>query len=182
LDGAPPSQNPPEFQRFRLLVAVAVGAPVAFGAVLLVVSVVVDLFFHRRLSAAPVLSPTELVTCNADVRGLLDALVRETARLETQAEHDVGAEWDSFASGWQRDWEQTAARCGFGELEGTGKGKAYDRMAWVHRNLPTTKLKVRDLLAHFSRDLGVDIAEMRDALDKSRTELDRAAGQGQSHE
>ena len=108
----------------------------ALLGILLATSIVVDLFFSHRVSTAPVLSPSDLFACNGKVRGLLDALVRETATLETEAlagDHDVGAEWDAFAIGWQRDWEDTSRRCGFGELEGTGKGAAYDRMAWVHR-------------------------------------------------
>ncbi len=160
---------------------VAIGAPVGLLAVLLAASIVVDLFFSHRVSASPVLGRAELVACNGAVRGLLDALVRETAALETEAlvgDHDVGAEWDQFSGSWQRDWERTGTRCGFGELEGTGKGTAYDHMAWVHRNLPTTKLKYRDLLAHFSRDLGVDVAEMRDALDKSLAGLAAAKAPG----
>jgi hypothetical protein len=157
-----------------LVLGLVVATPVALLAILLAASVVVDLFFSHRVSTSPVLGPRDLVACNGAVRGLLDSLVRETATLETEAlvgDHDVGAEWDAFAGGWQRDWDGAAQRCGFGELEGTGKGAAYDRMAWVHRNLPTTRLKYRELLAHFSRDLGVDVAEMRDALDKSLADL-----------
>jgi hypothetical protein len=168
-----------------LVLGLVVATPVALLAVLLSASIVVDLFFSRRVSTTPVLTATELVACNGAVRGLLDALVRETATLETEAlvgDHDVGAEWDAFASGWQRNWEQAAARCGFGELEGTGKGAAYDRMAWVHRNLPTTRLKYRELLAHFSRDLGVDVAEMRDALDKSLADLAGRRAKDKEHE
>ena len=136
-----------------------------------------DLFAHRKLTSplARSLGPNELLACNRAVRDLLERLVDETADLERSTlageTLDLGAEWDAFANRWQSDWEGTGARCGFGELEGSGLGAGYDRMAWVHRNLPTTRLKFRELVAHFSRDVGVDVAEMRDALDKSRAGL-----------
>jgi hypothetical protein len=183
LDVAPPSPKPPEFHRYRLALGLAVAAPVGLLAILISASIVVDLFFSHRVTGARAPTAADLVACNGAVRALLDGLVRETAMLETEAlagDHDTGAEWDAFSVSWQRDWEQTGARCGFGELEGTGKGAGYDRMAWVHRNLPTTRLKYRDLLAHFARDVGVDLAEMREALDRSLTDLNRAPGLGKN--
>lgn len=151
------------------------------------VSVIVDLFFTRRLTSAKApLTTQDLIVCNRSVRGLLEGLVHEAAALETATLagelRDLGGEWDAFATSWQRDWEETGGRCGFGDFEGTGKGTAYDRMAWVHRNLPTSKLKFRDLVAHFARDLGVEVAQMRAALDKSQEDLHSASGQGKRHE
>ena len=145
--------------------------PVALLGILISASIVVDLFFKHPVSEAGALSAGDLVLCNTSVRGLLDGLVRETATLESAPSADASAAWDAFSARWQREWEQTGARCGFGELEGTGKGAGYDRMAWVFRNLPTTRLKFRELVAHFSRDVGVDVGEMRDALEKSRAGL-----------
>jgi hypothetical protein len=175
LDAAQEPRKPPEFRTFRLALLVVVGAPVGLLALLISASVVLDLFAHRRINPARNLGPEELLACNQAVRDLLNRLVDETASLERSTlageAHDLGAEWDAFATRWQTDWEDTGARCGFGELEGSGFGAAYDRMAWVHRNLPTTRLKFRELVAHFSRDVGVDVGEMRDALDKSRAGL-----------
>lgn len=175
MDAAQEPRKPPEFRRFRLALLVVVGAPVGLLALLISASIVLDLFAHRPLIPARSLGPDEILACNRAVRALLDRLVDETAGLErstlTGEARDLGAEWDAFAVKWQTDWEDTGARCGFGELEGTGLGAAYDRMAWVHRNLPTARLKFRELVAHFSRDVGVDVREMRDALDKSRAGL-----------
>jgi hypothetical protein len=132
------------------------------------------------VTAVRALGPAELLGCNRAVHELLDELVGETARLVGAApadeERDLGAEWDAFAGQWQERWESTGARCGFGDLEGTGLGSGYDRMARVHRNLPTSKLKLREWMAHFSRDVGIDLAEMRTALAKSRAHLAKRSG------
>lgn len=154
-------------------------------AALVATSIVLDLFSHRPLVTTRALSPDELVACNRSVRDLLGGFVDETARLEQasllRAARDLGADWDAFAARWQAEWEATGARCGFGELEGTGLGAGYDRMARVYHNLPTTRLKFRELVSHFARDVGVDVAEMRDALDKSQADIASPA-QGQRHE
>jgi len=154
---------------------IVVGAPVALLAVLISASIVLELLPHPPLTRARPLKPEELAGCNATVRTLLAGLVDEAAQLEqatlARTATDLGADWDAFAGRWQVDWEATGARCGFGELEGQGLGAGYDRMAWVYRNLPTTRLKLRELVSHFARDVGVDVAEMRDALDKSRADL-----------
>jgi hypothetical protein len=185
LDAAQEPRKAPEFRHFRLALLVVVGAPVGLLAVLIATSIVLDLFAYRPLTPARDLRPEDLLACNRAVRDLLDGLVDEVASIEratlTSQTRDIGGEWDAFATRWQSTWESASARCGFGELEGTGKGAGYDRMAWVHRNLPTTRLKLRELVSHFSRDVGVDVTEMRDALDKSRADL-ASAGQGKEHE
>ena len=185
MDAAQEPRKSPEFRHFRLALLIVVGAPVGLLAVLIATSIVLDLFAYRPLTPAQTLGPEELVACNRAVRGLLDGLVDQVARLEqatlSRQIPDIGADWDAFASRWQASWEATGGRCGFGELEGNGLGTGYDRMAWVHRNLPTTRLKLRELVSHFSRDVGVDVAEMRDALDKSQADL-ASPGQGKRHE
>jgi hypothetical protein len=52
-------------------------------------------------------------------------------------------------------------------------------MAWVHRSLPAIARKYRERLARFDRELAPDLAELRRALDKSRSELEdtRASGE-----
>jgi hypothetical protein len=156
---------------------VTVGTVCAALAVLLVTSIVVDLFFSRRDAREPAtLSRAELVACNRSVREMLEALVRETAALESKSElGDLSAEWDDFAEAWQRDFGALGERCGFNHMDSSGMGTAYDRMAWVYRHLPTTKLKFRDLMAHYARDLNVEVAEMRDALNKSQQALEKRA-------
>jgi hypothetical protein len=159
-----------------------VGVPVGILIVLVVTSVVLDLFAHRPPVTNRALTPADLAACNRSVRDLLGGFVDEAARLEgatmSRTATDLGADWDAFAARWETDWEATGGRCGFGELEGSGLGAGYDRMAWVYRNLPTTRLKFRELVSHFARDVGVDVAEMRDALDKSQADIASPA-QGQ---
>jgi hypothetical protein len=175
-------KNPGKSAQKRLALLIVAGVPLGLLVVLITASIVVDLFANRRLIPARSLDAGALGTCNRAVRGLLEGLVDETTRLErstlVSGVRDLSSEWDGFALRWQSDWEQVGARCGFGELEGTGLGASYDRMAWVHRNLPTTKLKLHELVAHFARDVGVDVTELRDALDKSRADLPQVPGQG----
>ena len=177
MNAAPPPENPTKSQRYRLALLVTVGGLGAAFALLLVTSVVVDLFFSRRDARQPAtLSRGELVACNRSVRDMLEALVRETANLESRSDlRDLSAEWDDFAEAWQRDFGTIGERCGFDHMDSSGMGTGYDRMAWVYRHLPTTKLKFRDLMAHYSRDLNVEVAEMRDALNKSQEALEKRA-------
>jgi hypothetical protein len=177
LNAAPPGEKPPKFQRYRLALLVTASAVGAAFALLLVTSIVVDLFFSRRDTRQPAtLSRAELVACNQSVRDMLEALVRKTAELESRSDlGDLSADWDDFAEAWQREFGAVGERCGFNHMDSSGMGTGYDRMAWVYRHLPTTKLKFRDLMAHYSRDLNVEIAEMRDALSKSQEALEKRA-------
>jgi hypothetical protein len=122
-----------------------------------------------------------MLECNRQVRELLDGLVREAAHLEvaplsTDIE-DPAAEWDREGKGWEARWRAADARCRFSQLADQGLGTAYDRMAWVHRSLPRTRLKFTERMARFSDDLAEEVGEMRRALDKSQAALP-AAGQG----
>lgn len=162
-----------------LAVAAVLGG--GFG-ILITASIVIELFATGRPEArreAP--TAAEMAECNRGVRLLLERLVREEARLEQlpleSPTTDPIATWDVFARAWDEDWRAAGERCRFDQLTDRGLGTAFDRMAWVHRTLPTTKLKYAEKMARFSRDLAGEVAEMRSALDKSLADL---AGQGQN--
>ncbi len=164
-----------------------VGIPCVLFAVLITASIVKDLFLGRppKAERAAALTSAELLACHGDVRALLDGLVREAARLQLEPlDHDeaTSTTGDAFGADWDRRWRDLESRCRFPELADRGLGTAYDRMAWVHRSLPRTKLQVREWMARFSRDLRPEIAEMRRALDKSQADLKTTAGQGKRHE
>ena len=151
-------------------------------AVLIIVSIVNDLFLGRappRGRAA--LSQDELLACNRDVRALLESLVRESARLQLApltGDETMGQSWDVAGESWDRTWREVEGRCRFDALADQGLGAAYDRIAWVHRSLPRTKLQYTEWMARFSRDLRPEIGEMRRALDKSQAVLQEgSAGQ-----
>jgi hypothetical protein len=144
---------------------ILVGAIGGLGFTLLLVSIVVDLFFRRVEHHPP---PTDLVACNQDVRTLLDDL----------AGRPLGGDWDAWSREWQDRWGKVNTRCGFDE--DLRLGTAYDRMAEVHQRLETARLKYRELMARFSRDLEHDLGEMRRALDRSLADLqdpERRAGE-----
>jgi hypothetical protein len=154
-----------------------VGLPIAAFGILVAASIVIELFATgRREARREALEPGEQVACNAEVRVLLERLAREAARLELLPLEgrpaDLIANWDAFAVSWETAWSAADARCRFSQLADRGLGTAYDRVAWVHRSLPTTKLKYAEKMARFSRDLAGEVAQMRRALDKSLADLE----------
>jgi hypothetical protein len=154
----------------------AAGIAVAVG-ILIAASIVIELFATGRPEARREALPVaEQAVCNRDVRSLLERLVREAARLEQLPLEgrttDLIAMWDGFAQSWGDDWRALGERCRFAQLADRGLGTAYDRIAWVHHTLPTTKLKYAEQMARFSRDLAGEVAEMRSALDKSLKDLE----------
>jgi hypothetical protein len=177
LDVAPRREKPSRSQRYRyalLAGLIAVGA--ALG-VLVSASIVIDLFATGRKEARrEALAAPELAACHADVRLLLERLAREAARLELLPLEgrpgDLVTTWDGFAGSWDTAWREIDTRCRFSQLADRGLGTAYDRMAWVHRSLPSTKKKYAEKMARFSRDLAGEVAQMRRALDKSLADLE----------
>ncbi len=158
----------PEFRTYRTALTIAFVAAAGIGAVILAASIVVEIFFHPKGPApAPVVS---LADCRRDVTSLLQRLAEAEADLELDAVKgqagDLPARWDAFAAAWQTDWQATGDRCGFRQNVDTGRGAAYDRLARVHANLATTRLKYAALLSRFAKDVLPDVTDMRSALDK----------------
>ena len=148
---------------------VAFAAFVGLGTLLVGASIVSDVFFHRHRERNP--QPlASLGECRADVTGLLARLGEAKAALELDAVKgeagDLPARWDEFAQKWQSDWEGVNERCGFRARVDTGLGEAYDRLAHVHENLDTTRLKYAALLSRFAREVLPDVTQMRSALTK----------------
>lgn len=172
-------RNPEEFRRYRQALAglyITVGS---LGTLLLISSVVVELFFtHGERRPAP--SPADLLECNREVTALLEDLGATAAEIQREAvvgrsESDLSKRWDDFSREWQRRWEAVNVRCEFDERAETDLGEAYNRMAWVHRNLPALKLKYKEMMKQFTREQAADLAEMRAALAKSRQLLEESA-------
>jgi len=139
-----------------------------------------DLFLRRPPAAAraAALSPADILACNREVRGLLEGLVIEASRLAQAplgSDEALGASWDEFEGRWDEAWNGLETRCRFSELADQGLGTAYDRTAWVYRSLPRARLQYKEWMARFSRDLRIEIAEMRRALDKSQADLGNQA-------
>lgn len=136
-----------------------------------------DLAPHSASTAAPPPSGTERA-CHADVEKLYVELVDEGAEAERQggASAEAAARWDAFQKSWKEAWQEVGTRCALGEDR---RGPGLERMAWVHRSLPAIARKYRERLARFDRELAPDLAELRRALDKSRSELEdtRASGE-----
>jgi hypothetical protein len=178
-------KNPEEFRPYRLalwIVYVSVGG---LGALLLVTSIVVELF-GRRSDAATAPSPADLLQCNDDVLHLLEDLAVTPAEIQRAAatgatRAELGTRWEEFSREWDRRWNVVNVQCRFDELAETGLGPALDRMAWVHRNLPGLKLQYREMMKQFSETQAETLVEMREALGRSRKLLQEQAETPPAH-
>jgi hypothetical protein len=178
-------KNPEEFRPYRLalwIVYVSVGG---LGALLLISSIVVELF-GRRSDTVQAPSPADLLHCNGDVLELLEDLALTSAKIQGEAAKgtartELGTRWEEFSREWDRRWNLVNAQCRFDELAETGRGPAVDRMAWVHRNLPGLKLQYREMMKQFSETQAQTLAEMREALDRSRKLLQEQAETPPAH-
>jgi hypothetical protein len=94
---------------------------------------------------------------------------------------ELGTRWEEFSRAWDRRWNVVNAQCRFDELAETGLGRAVDRLAWVHRNLPGLKLQYREMMKQFSENQAETLAEMREALSRSRKLLQEQAEQRPAH-
>jgi hypothetical protein len=178
-------KNPEEFRPYRLalwIVYVSVGG---LGALLLITSIVVELF-GRRSDTVQAPSPADLLQCNGDVLKLLEDLAVTPAEIQRAAAMgtsttELGTRWEEFSKAWDRRWNVVNAQCRFDELAETGLGRAVDRLAWVHRNLPRLKLQYREMMKQFSETQAETLAEMREALSRSRKLLQEQAEQRPAH-
>lgn len=180
-------KKPSEFKRYRqALTALYLGtAGAAF--LLLTASVVRELLFRRPVVELPHAAftdedpnPEDLLACNDMVRELLvdlsarscDLLAAPTRDLPTTGDRGaISSEWSDFSRNWRDRWDVINARCRFSDLSDSTLGVAYDRMAQVHGDLPTMRLKYQSLIVRFDEEQAAELAEMRRALDQSRAAL-----------
>lgn len=182
-------QKPSEFRRYRQVLAGCYLVLAASVVLLLTASVVEELFFHRpqtKLSFASGQAhapesplsldepdPRELLECHGIVLNLLTTLGKETARLLALPPRgdrgELASLWEDFSRAWRDEWDVAEARCRFSELAETKLGVAYDRLAKVHGDLPSIRLKYESLLVSFDEELAAELAGMRRALDSSRS-------------
>ncbi len=173
----------------------------AAGFLLLTASVARELLFRRPATALRTRAPSgesppdaaELLECQADLLNLLLRLGDETCHLihrPLEGEHQDGpadngsggdratiaSVWKDLSRDWQNDWDLINARCGFSELADQNLGVAYDRMAQVHSDLPSMRLKYQSLLVRFDDEQAAELARMRHALDQSGTALRKRLG------
>ena len=157
----------PEFRGYRTALTAAFIAAAGLGAVILGASIVVEIFFHPKQRTPVTLA--SLADCRRDVADLLQRLAETETGLQLDAVKgqagDLSARWDAFGAGWQKDWEAVGERCGFHDDAASGDA-AYDRLAHIHENLATTRLKFAALLSRFAKDVLPDVADMRGALEK----------------
>lgn len=157
------------------------------GFLLLAASVVHELVLRRPAVPLPASAlsedrpdPRELLACNEMVLELLTSMGDETGALlaaptkspPNQGDRgELSSEWSDFSRKWRDRWDVVNARCRFSELADARLGVAYDRMAQVHSDLPTMRLKYQSLLVRFDEEQAAELVEMRRALDQSRAAL-----------
>jgi len=157
---------------------------IALGFILLAASIVKQLYFRspdvklrgNRLSAANP-DPAELLRCNEDVRRLYTELTAEMTKLLGAPAAGRGTSldraWRTFTKRWLYDWDEVNLRCRFSELVGSKMGRAYNRTAVVHGDLPTMRLKYQSLLKTFDEEQARQLAAMRDQLDQSHRAFEK---------
>jgi hypothetical protein len=179
------SKRTNEFRRYRqVLTALYLGTATA-GSVLLAGSVVKELFFRRPAVELPASAisvddpdPVQLLDCEQRVEHLLSLLGSETCELlapPTSERSELPARWEDFSRAWRDEWDVVDARCRFSELADTKMGAAYDRLAKVHGDLQAMRLKYQSLLGRFDDEQAAELAQMRRALDLSRTVFEEKA-------
>lgn len=155
-------------------------ATVALGFALLVASVAKELMFRSPAVELPqsqmnAQDPTILLECHDRVLGLLIKLSDTTNELLSRPPQgdrgSLASDWEDFTRAWNDEWDTINARCRFSELADRNVGVAYDRLAKVHAELPTIKLKYQSLLIRFEDEQAAELARMRRALDRSRAAL-----------
>jgi hypothetical protein len=177
-----------EFRRYRqALTAIYLGT-VAAGFALLTASVLKELVLgdrQREVREVAVFAedpdPEELLRCQQSVVSLFEGLGTKTCELlsippREGAAGEISSEWEAFSDSWLEKWQAVGARCGFRQLADNNMGIAYDRMARVHGDLRTMRLKYQSLLVRFENEQAAELAHMRRALDLSGDALRERVG------
>jgi hypothetical protein len=171
--------KPEEFRTYRKALWTITVALAGLLGLLVFASIAVELYGGRgKAPKAP--SPANLLQCSDDVLHLLEDLVAKPSELMVIAGKgapgsELGRDWEAFSHEWDRRWETVNTRCEFDERADTGLGPSFDRMAWVHRNLPSLKLQYREMIKRFTDRQAETLAEMRTALERSRRLLQEQA-------
>jgi hypothetical protein len=122
-----------------------------------------------------------LLGCHRDLLALLTQLGAKTCDLiQSPTRSDraaIASAWKDFSKEWRDQWDLVNARCGFSELADSNLGVAYGRMAQVHSDLPSMRLKYQSLLVQFDKEQAAELARMRRALDQSGTALHERSGE-----
>jgi hypothetical protein len=173
-------KKPIEFRLYRQVLTAGYLSVALAVAALLTASIVKELFFRPSASAgaaegATRPDPQELLSCHEMTLDLLTSLGAETCALlglPPQGERtEVASRWEDFTRTWRSKWEGAGSRCRFKELSGTEMGVAFDRLAGVHGDLPSMRLKYKSLLDRFEEEQAAELVRMRRALDLSRRDL-----------
>lgn len=117
-----------------------------------------------------------LIHCQADVETLFDDVNRKLFDLQALgAKYDIerAQQWEDFSKRWKQRWLQAGARCRFEELENSGLGAAYDRLAAVYGELEEVQRAYALLLYHYIDHHASRVDDIRNALKTSRKTFER---------
>jgi len=152
----------------------------AIGGLYVGVSVLASLTWARETvpdgPRAGEVSTQHVLACQADANRLLDELGRSASELvdiRDSADGSVSSRWAQFTTGWKREMQAVDERCGFSELQGSGLGVHYDRIARVYEQIPETFLRYDNLVRRFDNQQADELLSMRRALEKSKKALER---------
>ncbi|MFH0902969.1 MAG: hypothetical protein V2A73_20260 [Pseudomonadota bacterium] len=159
----------PELKRYGKTIGVLYAVVMACSCGLIVASILHELFF-RRVDSLPEPTTTDLAGCSSSVRSLLEDLGKTVAWLQQEAvtgnPENIAARWESFSGNWQERWNSVNRQCRFEKLANTGLGQTFDRMAWVHQQLPIVKLKYREMMKRYTEEQVAELTAIRRVLDR----------------
>ena len=181
------SKHPHEFRRYRQGLTLLYFAIVAAGGLLLILSIVWQLVApHPRpppgdLEGAQISAhdpdEEELLACHDDLFELLGRLGAEAGSLLSAPPRgetgEVGTAWNEVSREWLKQHKRLGVRCRFEELALAQRGATFERMAEVHRELPAQLDYYENLLEQFDDVQAGQLAQMREALQRSRESLKR---------
>lgn len=180
-----------EFRRYRQVLLALYFAVVAAGGALLVASVLWQLVVSPPATEEPPTDPEapfdwpisvgdpdpdKLLRCHADISALLKNLGDIAGDLKAAPTRDAAAEidslWERRSRQWRSEYEDVGARCRPSSLADAHRGAhGLGPMAEVYAKLPAMLRRYQTLLEQFDDPMAGELAQMRRALDRSRTSL-----------
>lgn len=178
------SKHPHEFRRYRQGLTLLYLAIVTAGGALLVASIAWALISPAspvEVEGAPISvedpDPQELIACHDDLSDLLSRLGDEAAELMARPPRlgsaEIGGAWEAFRRTYVRELDEVGGRCRFRELASAHRRPAYERMAEVYAGLPEQLDEYEEFLQQFDDQQAGELAQMREALRRSRDPLER---------
>jgi hypothetical protein len=178
---SPPNPPPPEFHRYRKLVAWTSSIVVGLGTLYLMLSVLVALQRQRnvvlgdRISAQ--LTSSEIDGCYselADVSVALEKHLENAYHLLGGYDSEEARRWAGEGELWRRRWRVLGARCRFVEQQPGPRNKDIEAMAAAHEELGSIQATYSRELQRFGSDLAPRLDRINQRVEQIGEHLGKA--------